>query len=346
LVAKDPVDGCLGRIRRGDIPSVLFLYGEDQGRIRSFVTALRKACLQGASEAFNLNRLDAQEVPMERVLEAARTLPILAPRRLVLVANASGLSTPEWNKVLSYLQDPSPHTCLVFLSERLPEPKEIQKAMGDKGVLLRFRPRTVKDAGSWVTSRFQQEGKRIRPEAVALLLERAGTGEGELEIEIQKILCYVGDSKEVSAEDVAQVGTDIRPLKLFDLTDALAEYRTAQALRILHRLMEEGTHPLALLGMLLRQIRLLWQARESLHKGREEISKELNLPLYQVDRLRRAAKLWEMEELWEAYQGLVDMDRTLKSGGLPPKTLLERWILQRKKEGRHAPPSTPAWRRL
>lgn len=308
---------------------LLYLYGEDEGQIRSFVEQVRVQCVGESSQAFNLNVFDASETPIERILEAAQTLPVLSAWRVITVSNASAYGKPDWERAIPYLNDPSPSTCLIFRGREAPQLKESVQAISSHGAVLEFRPRTEHQAEAWIRQRVHQEGKRIYPEATQALIERVGTRESEMETELQKLLAYAGEAKAIRAEDVQEVAAEARIHRVFDLTDALAERRTWDALKILHRLLEEGTPPLALLGMMVRQIRLLWFAREALDQGigKSQWAHRLSIPSFLQDRLLKQARIWDETSLWKAFEGLTRLDRTFKSGGLDPEVLMDHWIL-------------------
>jgi DNA polymerase-3 subunit delta len=316
--------------RQTQLPMLLFLYGEDEGRITSFVTLVRRRCLGEAPVDFNLNVFDASEVPITRVLEAAQTLPVLSAARVVQVSNASSYRKVDWQQALGYLRNPSPSTCLIFRGRTKPDSKEVMDLFAERAGLVEFRPRSERQAEAWIQQRAAQEGKVIEDGAIALLLDRAGTRQGDLEREIEKLLIFVDQRKKIREEDVLAAATGIRSHTLFELTDALSEQRGADALRILHRLLDEGTAPLALLGMLARQLRLLWLAGSAAGAGgreRLQCTKKFSVPPFVRERLIKQARNWNEASLRRAYAALVRLDHCFKGGHLEPGVLLDRWVL-------------------
>jgi DNA polymerase-3 subunit delta len=332
---KDPSETLRLRLEKGDIPLILFLHGQDGGRILALVEQLRSRCLEASTRSLNLNAFDARESPISTVLDSARTLPMFSAWRVVLVTNASAWGKTEWEKAVPYLQDPSPSTCLIFRGEKPPPSQDAALAIRGKGLLLELRPRSQGQAVAWVTERIRRENRRILPEAARALVERVGTLEGDLEGEIQKLLVFSGHSGPIGAEEVEEVAAAARTHKLYDLTDALSEYRTGDALRILHRLSEDGAAPLALLGMMVRQVRLLWHASEASRgdRPRSEWAEGLAIPPFLQERLLRQARKWDDSSLRRALEGLVKIDRMLKGGRSDPELLMDRWVLSQAARG-------------
>jgi DNA polymerase-3 subunit delta len=330
---KETIDTWRKRVERGEVPKVLFLHGEDEGRILSFVEDVRHRCLQGAMPEFNQNLFDAPDTPFDRVLEAAETLPVLSDWRLVIVRNASSYGKEHWDSALRYFNDPSPTTCLVLRGEKPPSHQPVLKAIASHGAVLEFRPRSKREAGSWIADRATAEGKKLSGEAIGALLDRVGTREGELEVELQKLFAYVGANITIDEGDVREVAAEAKTHRIFDLTDAVAEHRTADALKILHRMLDDGTPPLSLMAMMARQVRLLFMVRESSRsKADSDRLRSLSLPPFLQDRLVKQCRGWDDPLLTRALNGLVLLDRALKSGAVRPEILLDRWVLDTAKK--------------
>ena len=75
----------LREARERQLRPIYLVVGEDQHRASAVVRALREAALHGGTPGLNEDTLTAGEASVDTVLAAARTLPMLARRRLVLV---------------------------------------------------------------------------------------------------------------------------------------------------------------------------------------------------------------------------------------------------------------------
>jgi DNA polymerase-3 subunit delta len=325
----DSIEHWERRIDQGEIPPLLYLYGEDNDRALSFAERVVRLCLGPAIREFNYCLLDARETTMGRVIEIARTLPMMSNYRVVLVRNSTLFVETDWIRALPYLQAPCPSSCLIFRGEKPSCPKEVMKALEAHGAILEFRSRTEAQAERWLIEWTKREDKRILPDAVRALIERVGTREGDLRGEVEKLLIYIGEGDTIKEEDVQALSVEARTHRVFDLTDALIEKRTVDALRILHRLLEDGSSPLGLVGMMARQVRLIWFARQHTLDGKRiaEWPTRLSVPPFLRKRLLIQASQWTEDELAMAVEGLVKVDKSLKRGRLDPEILLDQWVL-------------------
>lgn len=287
---------------------------------------LRLRLVPDAVRSLNHVCLDSREVGLERILEIARSLPMLSRHRLLVVYNASELRKTDLERSLPYFREPCPTTCLVFWAQKPPQSEKLAKLLQEKGALLELKARSESGAQAWIRDRVRKEAKDITAEAARVLIQRVGTQEGPLEGEIQKLLAFVGDKRIIQESDVEDVAAEARSSTLFELTDALSENRSAHALRTLHRILEQGTPPLAVVGMLARQLRLLFTAVSA--KQGVPLPAELQVPGFVRERLFKQARVWSYTRLLKALKALLEVDVGMKSGRLDPEVLLDQWVIR------------------
>src|SRR3954466_4787941 len=104
----------------------VYLLVRDERHLESkVVQALKAAAIKGGVPGLNEDQIQAQEADVETALAAARTLPMMAKRRFVLVrglehwepregAEGKDKLTPL-DRLLEYAQNPAPSTTLVLL---------------------------------------------------------------------------------------------------------------------------------------------------------------------------------------------------------------------------------------
>ncbi len=103
--------------------------------------------------------------------------------------------------------------------------------------------------------------KKMTDKAFALFKERI-KDESLLEPELGKLLDYVGDKETIELRDVAAVVTQTHEETLITLFDAMAQRNHKELIGILENLLGQGVHILAIQSYLVRQIRLLLQAKD------------------------------------------------------------------------------------
>jgi len=149
--------------------------------------------------------------------------------------------------------------------------KAVQAAGGV--VLSLNKLQSGEDLTTFVSSLFKRFKKRLTPEAAAELEVRCGRKAAELQQAAQVLALYTGEKRLIEAEDVRQVVADSVEVSVFELTDALGERNLAKALHLLQQMLDARTEPWLIFSLLVRQFRLLAQARLLLDESGVRVGK-------------------------------------------------------------------------
>jgi DNA polymerase III delta subunit len=104
--------------------------------------------------------------------------------------------------------------------------------------------------------------KKMTDKAFRLLMERI-KDESILVAELIKVINYVGDRPKIDSKDIQAIVTETHEDNFMTLFDAMAKMDKKEALSIFENLLANGVHVLAIHSYLLRQIRLLLQAKDT-----------------------------------------------------------------------------------
>jgi DNA polymerase-3 subunit delta len=116
-------------------------------------------------------------------------------------------------------------------------------------------------------------------------------------------------------EDVEAVCIVTSQQSVFDFVDALSNGNGKSAQHLLHRLLETDD-PFTLWGMVLRQFRLLIQAREILdgRGNKDDVARALGVHPYVAEKATGQAAHFSMESLEAIYRRLLQIDEGVKTG--------------------------------
>jgi len=209
---------------------------------------------------FNLDRLYGGETTGAAVVDAARTLPMMVPRRLVLLIHAERLLIPkkdseatarDLDALEGYVKAPVDTSCLVMLAANLDKRRSITKMLLTKAVVVECTgPTDAAEAARWVRERVAQEGMTIDAKAARLVADRVGPDIGRLRADVERLVLYASGNKGISVEDVVEVVGAPTSQDDWAVTRAIERGASAEALRELALLMEGGAVPYVILGQL------------------------------------------------------------------------------------------------
>ena len=344
-------------------PRFYLLHGPDEWGSAEFVAALKEKMGDPGVASLNTSVLDGRSLTLPELRSLCETLPFVARRRLVIVegwltnligkdegrtdgdepgeepAEPSGVADarrrrgPAVKETLAALIEYLPHlpetTALVFVEQRaLPQKHSLLRAvMSGEWALVKFFDRPKGDElVSWIRARARTDGGEITRRA-AQALAQAETDPRALGNEIMKLLTYVAFARPIDLEDVEALTPAGGEARIFDLVDAIGQRRGPTALQELHRLLEKE-EPLRVLGMIVRQFRLILQAKELLaaHATEADISRALALHSYPTRKVCAQSTNFSISDLEHTYRRLLDYDTDIKTGQMDAATALDTLV--------------------
>ena len=156
--------------------------------------------------AFNVDRLYGGETTAAEVVDAARTLPMMVPRRVVLLLHAERLLNPEERKrgdaratsemLEEYVKAPVDTCCLVLVAEALDKRRSLTKLLLAKAAVVECTgPADAVEAAKWVRDRVAQEGMTIDARAARLVADRVGPDVARLRSDVERLVLYAADNE-------------------------------------------------------------------------------------------------------------------------------------------------------
>jgi DNA polymerase-3 subunit delta len=260
------------------------LHGEDEYS-RSLFLAEKKAQLGDPTTAdLNTTVLEGRKVTLDELIHNCDTVPFLAEKRLVIVNDLAARFEPrrggekeESEAEKAFLRDLGeylsrmPDTARLVFVER----KKISRgnpiymcALDSKdGYVKEFTPRRGGALNRWIVDRVREKGGSIEPGAINLLAAFVGSDLRLLDQEIEKLLTHTGQERPIKERDVQLLVSYVQEANIFEMVDALGKRDSREAMRLLHRLLDDGQPPLYILHMIARQFRILLRIKELLGKG-------------------------------------------------------------------------------
>ena len=284
------------------------------------VAALRDRVVPEALRAFNLDAMDGKGLAAARILAAARTVPMMAERRLVLVREIAAMTAAELGGLIEYLDDPCPSTVLVASASKVDRRLKFFAAAGKKGWLHELS--APRDLAGWVGSEAAERKVQIRPDAVRRLVDAVGADLARLALALDQLALYAG-ARAISVDDVDDLVADTRERSVFELTDAIGAADRPRALGAVAALVDQRQSPIGVVSMLARHIRQLslYRAGATSGMGKQELARLLAVPPFVVDKLGRQADRFPDAAIDRAIAAVSLTDRALKGEHEWQKTL-------------------------
>ena len=305
------------QITSGNTDSLYLLLGKDDVEKSALAAEFAEIVDEGL-RVFNVERIHAGDMTtgdkladgVAGLVSAARTMPMMAPRRVITVTQAEMLLVPKregeaatraLDELEAFLKQPEPRTTVVFVAWA---PGGIDKR--SRMFKLLTKHATVVECGAiedqadaerWVKNRIAAAGVEIEPAAARCLAERAGPNVKRLRGEVDRLLLYAMGQPRITLGDVREVAGPAALQDDWAMTNAIEAGQGADALRQLALMLDAGAPPEKILGQ------LAWLVR----------TKFPNLAA---------------DDLSSAVQGVFRTDLALKRSAGDPRVLLERLVVE------------------
>ena len=278
------------QIASGETAPLYLLQGDDfQARLElagEFASVVDEALQPFNVESFHANEASSaggRDQLITGLLAAARTLPMMAPRRVLIVHQAERLLSPRKGKddeaeALSspadgnrkrrraitpseefeqYLEAPEPRTTIVFVAGDMEENRRLVKLIRKHAVAVDCGSfETTADAAKWVKARLEKEGLSIEPQAISVLLEAATHNPARIRAEVEKLVLFAAGERSVTVQHIRDlISPELRPGDWFAIRDALSARNARAALREVDAQFDAGFKDVQILGLIRSVVR-------------------------------------------------------------------------------------------
>ena len=310
-----------GRVR----PAYL-LAGEEALFRDQGLAAIRAAALGEAANDFDLERLDGERAGPGALLDALRALPVLAPRRLVVLREPEGRRGGKGDALLEALAGAvrelaaQSQTVLVVLAAKVDKRSSWVRAFAEPAALVVCDPpKAGRAVAAFASAEARRLGIPLGPGAAEALSDAVGPQLLRLVSELEKASLFAGPGERVSRAHVHEAVAAVPDEKIWDLTDATFDGRSGDALAALAGLLGSGVAAPIVLGSLASHLRKLARARA----GEPVVGHPMT-----VRRIEAQAQRHSLPRLLAGLRAAEQADERLKGrGSLPPERVLERLVL-------------------
>jgi DNA polymerase-3 subunit delta len=311
----------IAEAQAGKLPAVCLLTGSERWLLERAVATLRAAALGSAPSGFNDDLFQGQGLSAQRVVSAARTLPMLAARRFVLVRNLDAAAPAELDVLAEYLRAPSPDSCVVLVGEKLDGRAKLVK-LGRETRLYEMPRIAQRDA--------ELRGHALSEEGAQALADALGADLAALDDALERLSLFVGAGQPIGAREVESCVAHLRTESVWSLVDAVGERNAQKALGAAASLLGDREPPLRILALIARQLRILAKLRTELAGGLkpQEATQRAGAPPFKARELSAMARRFDDLQLARAFRVIAETDVALKGSKVSGARVLERAVLE------------------
>lgn len=259
------------RIDGGQIASLYLFIGEER-RLHEEALKMLFDTIDPALRPFNAavftigsDNGAGSKTTIAQALDAANQMPMMSPRRIVVVRDFDKIKEDEQDQVFSYLKNPSPTTTVVFQAPSPDKRRKLTMSLQKSCTVTALDAFDDQRATRWASDYLKELQCRIDADALRLLIGLTGPGLTRLANELEKLAAYA-DRGTIDRAAVEELVPRVREHTGWELWDAIGSGDRKRALRLMHHLLEDSD-PLPILGSIASYYRKLLIGKDLMDSG-------------------------------------------------------------------------------
>lgn len=326
-------------IKEKDMPSVLFLYGEEGYLINWAVESLLKRYVNPALVSLDYVKFQDEGESLAEILDACNTFSMMSERRIVWASefpalrssNAKGFTASDLELAEAYLKEPNQGTLLVFSTINPEGKSEMVKLLKSRAECYEFSQLDYSSLSGFISKRFTAAGVPADRELVKLIIDQSGYFNKETEYrifnlvnDIEKMIAY-SYGGQITEDAVSQVLNGDMDTFIFNLLDAVSGGQKDRAFGLLYNILSSGRDVFGIVSMLVNQFELMLEVAEFKEEGKNlpQIAEIMKGSEFRIKKAMGYTEKFTVNKLKSVLSQLYEVDRNIKSGLLEPELALE-----------------------
>ncbi|MFH1220050.1 MAG: DNA polymerase III subunit delta [Candidatus Eisenbacteria bacterium] len=242
---------------------VYLIFGDDDYLVEQHAAKAIARIRQEVGDDAVVDSLDCKAAGLEGVIEELLTPSLFSLNKVTVLRHfrltAENKLAREIEK--SIASGLAPGQFLVIVADKVDKRLKLTKLVDAKGGLDEVKKGNHAQLRDWISERFTEEGKSVSPGVPDLLLDLKGEDLRSLDSEIEKIVTYVGDGKNVTEKELQALVGRSRIESVFELIRYVIEGKAGNALETITDLLDAGESGPQMVSRIGRAIRWLIQVK-------------------------------------------------------------------------------------
>lgn len=310
---------------------IYILYGLERYLIDK---EIKKISVANQIDEFSLSKFSAKTNSIEEILFDIDSMPLFGNKRLIIIDDAyffTGEKSSDekiLQKIEKFLSNFNSNNIVIFVvnNEKLDERKKITKLIKKIGKCIEFNKKTdITDSIKEMLIDYNITNANIN-----LIKDRLNNKIEVLNSEINKLIIYLDNVKDINECDVLDVISEYPNIDFFQFIDNIINKNVHESLKIYSELLKLKEEPIKIIVTLANQFRLMYQSKKMFQSGYSEkdISLETGEHPYRVKLAISKAQKYSDEILLELLKKLGEINLQAKKGLIDSKTALEMFIIE------------------
>lgn len=301
---------------------VHLLTGENNYALMEVVRTWKQQFIQKHG-ADNLLEVSAKSVQIVELIQEVSTLPFLAEKRLVII---DGIPKIDEQQLEQFLQSIHPEVIVLFIAPKLDKRLKVQKILLNKAEVQTFE--TLKGAAlkKWFTDQAAQLGVQFTTGAAEYCLQKIGSNQGLLAMELEKLALYNSAITESVIDMFCVTSTE---QEMWGLMSCLARKDATKGIAYIERLHHQGESAIGIWSIYVWMMAQLQLMVGAIRDGANSASfmKEYKVSFGPAKQFGSLATALAAKKSTAVFKQIAQYETALKTGGLQATVDQEQEVL-------------------
>lgn len=311
-------------LKKGNILPVYYLCGDDSYNIDIVLSNIQKKIAPFITSDFDKEIIYGENKNFLEVIDAAQAFPFGSEKKLIIFRQAE--KPKDKKELIRYVESPADFTILICLHEGTISNAESEpyNTLLKNGYLFEAKDLKGKYLLDWLISEVETKGKKITNENAELMVEMVGENKRMLELQLDKILLFLGDKNEITLDAITSLSSRLKEYTIFDLQNAIGKKNKELALKYAYNLLNNGNDLVMIVAMLTKYFVGLARIPELiLTKVNDfQAAKIVGTHQYYYKNYTEARKRYSDKDIIEAFRALLKADLSNKTSQTDPRTII------------------------
>lgn len=309
------------------------VYGSNEGLAAEYVKKLAATVSADLYDPFQVVYLNGSDVNADpgTLFSEYTSQSLMGGRRVIIIKDADNNLTKHFKVLL----EGTPSDTLVIAGSGSLNKKSslvsLGESRGDMAVIACYEDRD-EDVFATARTMFGENGMTIGNDALQLLCARLSNDRKSNLSEIDKLITYMGDQKNVTVEDVREVIADQSSSSSDDVCYYTAGGYSDKSQAAFQRLLNEGDEPISVVRSLTYHFNKILTCLAWMEKGEtpEKAMQKLmpRIIFFRESSFRRQLSLWNKDRVFSVLELLYKCERDCKTTNMPVPEIVSYTLMQ------------------
>ncbi len=306
------------KLKNKEINHLYYFYGEEHSLIEETIKEIEKILLIKPEEK---EIFYGSDIDIDTFISSLTSLSLFGEKKFIIVKESNKIKKSSKEILQKNLKYIGNNSYLIFINPEKIKKEQFQneqliKEIAKIGDIVEFKQLYPEECIKFIKEELLNKGKFVSDQDIELFLELTGNNLLDIKNEIEKLVLFIGDKKEISTEDIYNCSGLTKQQNLHKLSETIISGDTQNAILIFNNLLNTRTEISHILNSINRTFQQLLTANILFNSNisKEEILKKLKMNVYFGSQFIDKAKKFSKEKILRKMEIVYRMELRLKSG--------------------------------